>query len=137
MIELICKGIFDKFSAANDFKTAIGSRFYLSEAPQNVAYPYCIFEQISGVQDRDFLKKLEDVLIQFTLVDSADSIATIGDAETKMYALFDDAVLTVTGYSHITMDRQSNNLIKLEKETDDNITYWNVIATYRLLEEKN
>lgn len=137
MIETILKGIFDKFSATNDFKTAIGSRLYAYEAPQNPTYPYCVFEQISGLQDRDFLDKLEDVLVQFTLVDSADSIATIADAETKMFALFDDATLTITGYTHITMDRQSNQLLKLNDEDDDNITCWNSIVTYRILAEKN
>lgn len=137
MIETILKGIFDKFSATNDFKTAIGGRLYAYESPQNPTYPYCVFEQISGLQDRDFLDKLEDVLIQFTLVDSADTIATIADAETKMFALFDDAALTITGYTHITMDRQSNQLLKLEKDDDDNLSNWNSIVTYRILAEKN
>lgn len=137
MIEAILKGVFDLENATNPFKTAIGGRFYLGEAPQDVAYPYCLYEQISGVQDRTFTNKYEDVLLQLTLVDSADSIATIADAETKMYTLFDDAVLTVTGYTSITLDRASSVLVKKGLELDDNITYWNIIATYRILVEAN
>lgn len=137
MIEAILKGIFDLENTGNPFKTAIGGRFYLGEAPQDTAYPYCIYEQISGVPDRTFTDKYEDVLLQFTLVDSSDSIATIADAEAKMYALFDDAVLTISGYSSITLDRVSNVLVKKGQEIDDSITYWNVIATYRLFAEQN
>lgn len=137
MIEAILKGIFDLENASNPFKTAIGGRFYLGEAPQDTAYPYCIYEQISGVPDRTFTDKYEDILLQFTLVDSSDSIATIADAETKMYTLFDDAVLTVTGYTSVTLDRVSSVLVKKGLEIDDNITYWNIIATYRILVEAN
>ena len=137
MIETILKGIYDKFTAANTFNTAIGGRLYAYEAPQNPTYPYCVFEQISGFKDRDFLDRLEDVLVQFTIVDSADTVATIADAETKMYSLYDEAALTVTGYAHILMERQSNNLLKLRDEIDDNKTFWNLIATYRILAEVN
>lgn len=136
MIETILKGIMDKFSGST-FSTAIGGRLYAYEAPQNPTYPYCVFEQISGIKDRDFLDKLEDVLIQFMLVDSADAVATIADAETKMYALFDEATLTVTGYTNIFMERQSNNLLKLRDEIDDNKTFWNLVSTYRILTEVN
>lgn len=137
MIEAILKGIFDLENASNPFKTAIGGRFYLGEAPQDTAYPYCIYEQISGVPDRTFTDKYEDILLQFTLVDSSDSIATIADAETKMYALFDDAILTISGYSSITLDRESSVLVKKGQEIDDAITMWNIITTYKLLAEKN
>lgn len=137
MIEALLKGIFDLENATNPFKTAIGGRFYLGEAPQDTAYPYCIYEQISGVPDRTFTDKYEDILLQFTLVDSSDSIATIADAETKMYTLFDDATLTIAGYTSITLDRESSVLVKKRHEIDDAITYWNVIATYRILIEKN
>ncbi len=136
MIEALLKGIFDLENATNPFKTAIGGRFYLGEAPQNVVYPYCIYEQISGVPDRTFTDKYEDIVLQFTLVDSSDSIATIADAETKMYALFDDAALTIAGYTSITLDRESSVLVKKGQEIDDNITMWNIIATYRILVEK-
>ena len=134
MIEKLCKGIMDKF-AGSTFSTAIGGRLYAYEAPQTPTYPYCVFQQISGLQDRDFHDKLEDVQLQFTLVDSADALATIGDAETKLFALFDDAVLTVTGYTSVLMDRVNNNLLKAHEDEDDKISYWNSISTYRLLVE--
>lgn len=136
MIEAILKGIFDLENASNPFKTAIGGRFYLGEAPQDTAYPYCIYEQISGVPDRTFTDKYEDILLQFTLVDSSDSIATIADAETKQQALFDDAILTISGYVNIYITRESNVLIKKGMETDDGFTLWNLISTYRILCEK-
>lgn len=137
MIETLLKGIYDKFSATNDFKTAIGGRLYLNEAPQDVIYPYCIYEVVSNTPDRTFTETFEDLLVQFTLVDSSDSIATIGANETKMYALFDDAVLAVLGYASISLDRESSVLIKKGEELDDNITCWNIVVTYKLLVQKN
>lgn len=136
MIEKLLKGVMDKFSGST-FSTAIGGRLYAYEAPQVPTYPYCVFEQISGFQDRDFGDRLEDVLFQFTIVDSADSVATIGDAETKLFALYDDATLTITGYTSITMERTNNTLFKRGEEIDDARTFWNSINTYRLLAEVN
>ena len=136
MIETILKGIYDK-STGSTFSTAIGGRLYAYEAPQNPTYPYCVFEQISGFKDRDFLDKLEDVLVQFKIVDSSDGLTTITDAETKLFALYDEASLTITGYTHILMERQSNNLLKMQSEVDDNVTFWNAITTYRILTEVN
>ena len=136
MIETILKGIYDK-ATGSTFSTAIGGRLYVYEAPQNPTYPYCVFEQISGIKDRDFLDKLEDVLVQFKIVDSSDGITTISDAETKLFTLYDEASLTVTGYTHILMERQSNNLLKMQSEVDDAITFWNSISTYRILTEVN
>lgn len=136
MIETILKGIYDK-ATGSTFSTAIGGRLYAYEAPQVPTYPYCVFEQISGFKDRDFLARLEDVLIQFKIVDSADGITTIADAETKLFALYDEAALTITGYTHILMERQSNNLLKMQSEVDDSLTYWNAISTYRILTEVN
>ena len=69
------------------------------------------------------------------IISSAKSIIT--DAETKLFALYDEAALTVTGYTHILMERQSNNLLKMQSEVDDNVTYWSSIATYRILVEVN
>lgn len=136
MIEKLLKGIMDKF-AGSTFSIAIGGRLYAYEAPQVPTYPYCVFEQISGIQDRDFGDRLEDVLLQFRLVDSADAMATIGDAETKLFALFDDTTLTITGYTSITMERTSNILFKEGKDVDDARTFWSSISTYRLLAEVN
>jgi len=136
LIDAILKGIYDKFSATNDFKTAINGRLYAYEAPQGAIYPYCIFEQISGFPDWDFTDNQEDVLIQLTLVDNSDSVATIADAETKMYTLFDGASLTISGYDHIKIDRESNVLLKASPALDDKNSLWNVIATYRIYAEK-
>lgn len=136
MIEKLLKGVMDKFSGSA-FSTAIGGRMYAYEAPQVPTYPYCVFEQISGIQDRDFGDRLEDVLVQFTVVDSADSTATIGDAETKLFALYDDTTLTITGYACVTMERTNSVLLKSQKEDDDSRTFWHSVSTYRILAEVN
>ena len=136
MIDTIFKGIMDKFSGST-FSTAIGGRLYAYEAPQNPTYPYCVFEQISGFKDRDFTDVQEDVLVRFKIVDSSNTVATVDDAETKLFALFDEATLTVSGYTNILMERQNNNLIKAGIEIDDAITFWSSISTYRILTEVN
>ena len=136
MIDTIFKGIMDKFSGST-FSTAIGGRLYAYEAPQNPTYPYCVFEQISGFKDRDFTDVQEDVLVRFKIVDSSNTVATVADAETKLFALFDEATLTVSGYTNILMERQNNNLLKMQDELDDAITFWNAISAYRILTEVN
>lgn len=136
MIETIFKGIMDKFSGST-LSTAIGGRLYAYEAPQNTTYPYCVFEQISGGKDRDFTDVQEDVLVQFKIVDNSNTVATVTDAETKLFALFDEPTLTVTGYTNILIERQNNNLLKTQSELDDNVTLWNSISTYRILCEVN
>ena len=136
MIDTIFKGIMDKFSGST-FSTAIGGRLYAYESPQNPTYPYCVFEQISGVKDRDFTDVQEDVLVRFKIVDNSNTVATVADAETKLFALFDEAILTISGYTNILMERQNNNLIKAGLEIDDAITFWNAISAYRILTEVN
>ena len=137
MIDIIFKGIYDLYLTTNDFKTATNGRFYYAEAPQNTAFPYCVFNLVDSQFDRDFLDKQETATVQFNIVDNGDGLATVTDCESKMHTLFDDAILTLSGYYTISMDREGTILIKAEKELDDQFSYHNLITTYKIYIEKS
>ena len=77
-MELLFKGIYSKFDNCPALKAAVKSRFYLSEAPQGVAFPYIVFTLLSGTTDWELCPtdiagtrigdfNLEDIMVQFDI----------------------------------------------------------------------
>jgi hypothetical protein len=100
-----------KFSAANDFKTAISSRFYLNTAPQGISSPYAVFSLVNNTTDFNFTSTFDEALIQIDIIDDNQS-SDILDTADKCMALFDDCLLTVSGYQFIKMERDFNFFIE-------------------------
>ena len=100
-----------KFSAANTFKTAISSQFYLNTAPQGTSKPYAVFTLINNVTDYNFTSTFDEALIQIDIIDDNQS-SDILDTADKCMALFDDCELTVSGYQFIKMERDFNYFIE-------------------------
>jgi len=122
----------------NAFYTALSGRLYNSVAPQGKAQlpsgaPYCVFLMVSGVPEGTFTEIQENVLIQFSLFDSESSAGTVCDNYEKLTELFDDCELSVSGYTHIFMQRESQQLIR--EEEDPGI--WHYMVEYRILIEKD
>ena len=124
-------GIFSLFSTTNDFKTAISSRMYFEEAPQNVDFPYCVVSIISSEHNWTFSDTFEDVLVQFSIFTQDSSAVNIGTYWGYLISLFDSASLTVSGYSSIFMHRGQSRLMR---ETEDNI--WQYVVEYDCEVEK-
>ena len=94
----------------------VGGRVYLDEAPAGCEFPYIVFFIVSGVPDNVFNKYGESVMIQFSLFSDSAGAAEITDMFNDLTAIYDDAQLTVTGYSMIIMERQ--NLVTMVEEIE-------------------
>jgi hypothetical protein len=89
--------------ATNDFKTAIGDRFYYVENPNDdddVIYPYGVYQIINGVRERDTATDYPEMIVQFTFYDDDLSSATVTDIGNKFFTRFDkcEASLTLSDY---------------------------------------
>jgi hypothetical protein len=129
MNKYIFKAIMDKYTASAALKTALTGGMYLYKYPQQHnepdIYPYCVFFPVSDVKEYTFREQADNCLIQFSIYDNADSIATVQDAGETLKSVFDFASLTVTGYNHISMMQEYSELYK-----DDD--FWHYVITYRL-----
>ena len=100
-----------KFTAANTFKTAVSSRFYLNTAPQGISKPYAVWTLINNTADYNFTSTFDEAMIQIDIIDDNDN-SDILDIADKCMALFDDCLLSVTGYQFIKMERDFNFFIE-------------------------
>lgn len=97
--------------AANTFKTAISSQFYLNTAPQGISKPYAVYSMITDTTDYNFTSTFDEALIQIDIIDDNQS-SDILDTADKCMTLFDDCLLTVAGYQVIKMERDFNWFIE-------------------------
>ena len=114
--------------------TALGgnTKLYNTFAPQSATLPYCVFMLVSGTPDWTFSDDMEDCLFQFSLFDSSPSAGTICDNYELLKTLFDDCALTITGWRHLYMQRESQQLVKDPEDP----AVWQYIIEYRILTEK-
>ena len=90
--------------------------FYLDMPPQAAPFPYCIF----GLQACDFDPSMTDTEEPATVYFNAYTQENAGvamDLVDKLTAVFDDAAVTVTGYSALYMTRDT--IIPLHDLGDD------------------
>ncbi|HQN18884.1 MAG TPA: hypothetical protein PKV86_07090 [Syntrophobacteraceae bacterium] len=119
--------------AGSALSTALGGRLYNSVAAQTATPPFGVFMLVAGTPDWTFTEAQEDVLIQFSLFDSNASVGPICDAYELLTALFDDCKLSVTGWTHLYMHRQSQQLVREEEDPG----CWHYIIEYRTFMEKS
>jgi len=124
----VIKAIYDKFSAANDFKTAIDSQFYLNVAPQSISRPYAVFQLITNTATYNFTSTFDDAEIQIDILADNDS-SDILDIADKCMTLFDDCILTVAGYQFMNMERDWNTLIEDAEEEIQRYTIQYMVST--------
>lgn len=98
----------------NSFYTAIGGRWYDTQAPTNGTTPYAVYQVISSVHEWEFNEEFQNLLLQISIVDGSSSGGTIKDIGTYCKALFDGATLTITGKSTIFMRWEIEQLYKDE-----------------------
>jgi len=82
--------------------TQVGSRMYLDEAPEGVAFPYVVFFIVVSTPLDNFKTKLDDVLIQFSLFSTSLGATEISTMFNNLIAIMDDAVLTIAESSSVT-----------------------------------
>jgi hypothetical protein len=106
-MKVLFQALYNKFNADTDFKNAVDGQFYPSEVDQERAVcPYAVYYLVTGVADWTFSENVEVFTVQISVYDDSNSVTTIKDVEAKLYALWDDAILSVSGYNFVRMHRQ-------------------------------
>lgn len=105
------------------------TELYNTEADDGADCPYGVCSLPSNVPDGEFEVNWEDYLIQFTLYSEEPLATEVCDAYSALKATFDEHDLFIAGAETISLERESANLIRVEK-------VWQYAITYRLLIEK-
>jgi len=94
-----------------------------TQAPQDAAFPYGVFQLISDVPDWTFSENTEDCLLQFNLFSDESSPAGICGLFELLKTAFDFHELEVNNYETIYMSRESAILTRIEGIWQYNVTY--------------
>ena|SRR5210317_739071 len=106
-MKAVWEALYTKFNADTNFKTAVGGQFYPGFADQERATcPYAIYLQVTDLSDWTFSEDIETITMQISVCDDQNSPTRIKTIEGYLYALFDDAILSVSGYDFVRMHRQ-------------------------------
>jgi len=128
-------GILALFQPEEDkpaFYTNMGGRMRLQTARQNETFPYCVYSLIGNSNDTWFGDEVHEVLtIQFSIFSNESSAVNICAYFENLKALYDECVLTVSGYTALRMERTWAYLLR-----DDPNNVWQYVVQYRLLLEK-
>jgi hypothetical protein len=138
----LSKAIISKYKLSTSSGTLYSSLtggLWNSEAPANTAYPYAVFYLISDtpshVMEGTFTDyKYEECLVQFSIYDDDTSQATIGGLYDTLTDLYDEASLSVSGYSTISFKREFSHAEKINLENE---SYWQYVVQYRGLFERS
>ncbi len=124
-------GIYSYFNTGtNQFKTAMNSRFYNTVAPVNATKPHAVFAVIAAANKNTFTEYVDDILLKISIFDETQSKLTINDHVKKCTALFDKAIIQVTGCEQITMRREN-----IVTPFQDEFKVWNAHIYYTFLFE--
>ena len=126
------QAIYTFANAASDFRTAVGGRFYLSEAPQSATYPFAVYSLVSLMPDYFFGNNLVDATVQISIFSEDTGADEVTTAWGHLCNRFDDAAISVTGYGTVEFRRSLANLIR---EPETNI--WHYATDYELILSKN
>lgn len=125
-MQALFSAIMTKFSGSS-LSTNLVGRMYASEAKQGVSKPYGVFSIVSNTVDYTFDSRTEDILLQFNLVSESRSVVEINSLFEDLKTLYDDCILTVSGYSHVKMERDFSYLMRDAEENE-----WNYAVQYRI-----
>ncbi len=103
----------------------VGGRIFLDTAPEGTEFPYVVFFIVSDVPEKTFTEDFENIIIQFSLFSASAGVTEISTMYNDLTAVLDECSLTITGYTHIWMNRQ--NLTTMVEE----ITVQSAVATVK------
>jgi hypothetical protein len=104
----VSKGIFAKYQGSALASVLTGG-LHDSEAPQNVVFPYAVYENISWLRDSDepFGQVMEYHRWQFTIwtdeLDKTKAITGIGALVATLKSVYDNTDLTISGWTATIM----------------------------------
>jgi hypothetical protein len=108
------KALFTAIKAKWDTDPPDDLSLYLYEAPQSAQAPYAVYMLISNVADWTFTEGIESVRIRFSIYSASRSAVEVTEAMDALQTLFDDCTLSVTGYGHLYMQRDTAVMFKDE-----------------------
>lgn len=137
-------GIYNKCTAASDFNTAIGGRFYYYfNKNQSPTFPFVVYSVITNDPDYTFVPgsvtsaNFEEFVVQFNVY-SKGSSSNQGPSEANtiienLKTLLDHGTITVTGYTckDITRDYALPPIWNQDEQV------WVAISQYTILLQKN
>lgn len=117
--------------AGSALAARIGTRFYKIEAPQGATYPYIVFFVVTDVPEYPGGKTIEQFNIQFSLFSATSGTTEIEDILTDLWTLYDDVVMTITGYSPIYFMRGLFSTGKEDHTTPaGTVVVWHYVQEY-------
>jgi len=126
----IMSAIYTRFNTTNNLKTALNGQMYPHEALQSASFPYGVYMVVSNEFDEDFGDTHEYVSIQFSLFSEKESAAEINTLYGHLKTLFDDQILTVSGYTMLMFKRRTSQLVR-----DPEQATWHYIVDYEIILE--
>lgn len=97
-------------------ETALGTnKMYDTQAPEGTAHPYCIVSVVDTVDAGTFTEDMEYIRVQFSIItnelNKAKATTGLNALEITLRALFDDTVLTVSGWTNVGLQWKSSSPI--------------------------
>lgn len=127
-MKALWEALYTKFAADTNFRDAVSSQFYPGFADQERAScPYAVYYQITDLADWTFSEDIEVITMQISVYDDQNSPTRIKTIEGYLYALFDDATLSVADYDFVRMHRQITNIAR-----DDRYGTWQLNVDYEI-----
>lgn len=123
--------IWSHYNADAVMKAEFVNGLWDTDSPQKTLYPFATFQIVSNSPSYNFSDDFEDTLIQFKLFSKVvGSSSELDGMFDKLKNGFDFAVIDITGYTTISMIRQSAVKSKFED-------VWQYLILYRLLVERD
>lgn len=130
----VMASIYSKFAPVGvkpTFYTNMGGRLRPFTARQGETFPYCVFSLIGDSNDVWLDGETqESITMQFSILANESSMANINTYFTNLKALYDECVLTVTGYTFLRMERTWAYPMR-----DDPNNVWQYVVQYNILIE--
>ena len=125
-------------TVGDDFYDEIGGRLYKARAPEDVTWPYVVYDIISNVPADTFSERLEEVVIQFTIFSDASGTTEIEDIFTELKDLYDYCSLSISDNTHLIMQRQSASMWSGDLDADEGGgLYYQYNVDYNILMKAN
>lgn len=131
-MKVVLEAITTLFETVNDLNTNTGGQLYFTEGDQDGAiFPYVTYQITSNVPDWTFEEDFEIFIIQFSIFSDKKSSIEVLNLFEDLKSLFDDAVLTVVGWTHLFTQRVSGEPVRNQING-----VWQQVVDYEILIER-
>jgi hypothetical protein len=93
------QGIYAIFTGNAPMVAALTGGLHNSVAPPDTAYPYGVFFLVDRIPQDTINETMREPIVQFNIFSDSADTDEISDLADQLEALYDDAELTVTGYT--------------------------------------